>query len=111
MLTEEFRNILKERIRISEETQDNWSEGIEACWKKEIELISDNIEAAVVFLETDCTADEFSWLSEIADDVAKITKSSSFVDAMSSLCVKYPEELAKYNIEQVLEIAENYLSE
>lgn len=109
MFSEDIRNILKERIRISEETQDNWDYGIESCWQQTIDIISNNIEAAIAFLNNECTADEFSWLSEIADDVAAKTHNREFVYAMKNLCKKYPDEVEKYNIMQVLEIAESYL--
>ena len=35
MLLDEMKPVLQERIRVSEETQDNWAYGIDQCWKKE----------------------------------------------------------------------------
>ena len=42
MLLDEMKPVLQERIRVSEETQDNWAYGIDQCWKKELELLSKN---------------------------------------------------------------------
>ena len=65
MIKEKLTEVLKERIRISEETQDNWDYGIEQCQKKEIELLSKDINDTIEYFENNCTATEFSWLSEV----------------------------------------------
>ena len=74
MIKEKLAEVLKERIRISVETQDNWDYGIERCWKEEIELLSHNINDTIAFFGNDCTAKEFSWLSEVFEQVAKKTQ-------------------------------------
>ncbi len=102
MITKEIRKILTERASVNE----NWDFAIQQCWEKEIELLSQNIEETIAFLENDCTADEFSWLSEIFDDVAETTQSEAFINALYDVAKKYPEETKKYNILHFIESAQ-----
>ena len=66
MRIEEFRKVIKERI----ECPDEWDYGVERCWKKEIEILSEDIPSTIEFLMTECTADEYSWISEVIEDLA-----------------------------------------
>lgn len=107
MRTEEFRKVIKERI----ECPDEWDYGVERCWKKEIEILSEDVPSTIVFLMTECSADEYSWISEIIDDLAAKTQSRELVACFRSLMTKFPEECKKYNIERSIEYAEAELAE
>lgn len=107
MITEEIRAAIKKRAA----TDDEWAYGVEQCWKEEIEILSRNIEDAISFLETECTADEFSWLSEVFDDVAEKTQSRAFVDCLYRVAKKFPEECKTYYIDRVLGYAEGALND
>lgn len=43
MIKEKIAEVIKERIRICEETQDNWGDGIEQCWKNYVEIITSGL--------------------------------------------------------------------
>lgn len=105
MITEEIRAAIKERAA----TNDEWDYGVRKCWNKEIEILSRNIEDTIYFLENDCTEEEFSWLSEIFDDVAEKTQSRAFVDCLYKVAKKYPQETQKYHIDHVIQYAEGAL--
>ena len=66
MITEEIRAAIQKRAS----TDDEWPYGVEQCWNEEIDILSKDINATIDFLEHDCTAEEFSWLSEIVDGIA-----------------------------------------
>ena len=100
-----FGKVIKQR----EETDDEWDYGIEQCWKKEIEILTEDIPSTIEFLKTECTADEYSWISEVIDDIVDKIPSKELVEAYKSLATKYPEECEKYNIVGVIEICENIL--
>ena len=70
MITDEIRASISKRAS----TDDEWDFGVKQCWDEEIAILSRNIEDTIAFLENDCTADEFSWLSEVFDDVAEKTR-------------------------------------
>lgn len=106
MIKERIKPIIDERIRLWDETQDSWNYGIEQCHQKLIALITEDIDKSIEFLDNDCTADQFSWLSEVFDEIAEITKSQAFIEALKRLAIKYPEETKEYNIESFIESAE-----
>ena len=106
-----FREVIKERIRISIECQDEWDYGIEKCWKEETDILSEDIPSAIEFLRNECTADEYSWISEIIDDIAEKTNCREFVECYKGLMDKFVEESRKYNIAGSIECAESMLHE
>ena len=106
MIKERINPILEERERFWTEGQDAWDYGIEQNHKKLIALMTEDINKSIEFLDKDCTADQFSWLSEVFDEIAEITKSQEFIAALKRLAVKYPEETEEYNILSFIESAE-----
>lgn len=102
-----FREVIKKRAA----TNDEYEPGVELCWKEEIALLSEDIPSSIKFLESDCTADEYSWISEIIDDIAEQTGSREFVECYKNLMKKFPEECKKYNISGSIEYAEAALGE
>ncbi len=61
-------------------------------------LFSDDIEKTNLFIKTDCTADEFVWLSEIFEEIAEKTKSKEFINCLYETLKKFPDETEQYNI-------------
>ena len=110
MNIEKFREVIKERIRISEECYDEWDYGIEKCWKQMIEILSEDIPSSIAFLENECTADEFSWISEVIDDIAEKTQNSEIIMSYKKIMTRFPDECQKYNIKGSIECAEQILS-
>lgn len=101
-MVEDIRAAIQKRIS----TDDEWDYGVSQCWNEEIEILSRNIEETIAFLEKDCTADEFSWLSEVFEEVAKKTQSRAFVDCLYRVAKKYPDECEKYHVNLVIEYAD-----
>ena len=91
-----FREVIKQR----EETDNEWDYGIEQCWKKEIEILSEDIPSTIEFLKNECTADEYSWISEVIDAVVDKVPSKELVQCYTELMAKFPEECQKYNIKE-----------
>lgn len=102
-MTEEIRAVIKKRMA----TDDEWDYGVKQCWKEEVELLSRDINDTISFLENNCTDEEFSWLSEIFEDVAKRTQSREFVNCLHCIAEKYPNICRKYHIDLVLQCADN----
>jgi hypothetical protein len=102
-----LKSIIKER----ENTNDEYDYGIEQCHKKMLDIITQDAEGTVDFLRNECTANEFSWLSEIFDEIAVATNSHEIIDALYFLCKKYPEESKIYNILPFVENAESLLKQ
>lgn len=100
-----FRDVIKQR----EETDNEWDYGIEQCWKKEIDILLEDIPSTIEYLKTECTAEEYSWISEVIDDVVDKNPSRELVECYKSLMTKFHEECDKYNIAGVVEICEDIL--
>lgn len=94
MIKESIIPLIAER----EATDDEWDYGVEQCHEKLIALLTENINKTIEFLDNDCTANQFSWISEVFEEIARITKSQDFIQALRRLAEKYPEETEKYNI-------------
>ena len=107
MITEEIRAAIAKRIA----TDDEWDYGVKQCWAEQIEILSRNIDETIAFFENDCTEDEFAWLSEVIEDVAKTTQSREFVDCLFRVAKKYPEKTKSANIEDFILSAEGALKE
>ncbi len=100
---------LKDVILERENTNDEYDYGIEQCHKKMLDIISQDPEGTIAYLRNECTASEFSWLSEIFDEIAETTNSREIIDAFYFLLEKYPEESETYNIRAFVESAEQCL--
>lgn len=100
-----FREVIRERSEMSDE----WSFGVEQCWKKEIEILSQDIPSTIEYLKKECTADEYTWISEIIDDLAESTQSKELIEVYKNLMIKYPDEYKKHNISSSIKFAESAL--
>ena len=78
MFSSMFKEIIKEREKISKEKQDNWDYGIEKCWTELIQLVSDNVDESINFILNDCTKEEFSWLSEVIKILLKTQRAKIY---------------------------------
>jgi len=105
MLKDRFRDVFNEYKTLS--PQDDYEMGI--CWKKGIEILSENILDTVAFCKDECTADEFVFMSSFFSEVVEETQSKDFIDCLNILAEKYPEECKEYYILDFIKDAENYL--
>jgi len=92
VIAKDVRTVLKERIRIAKETQDNWDYGIEQCCKEEIDILSRNMNETIMFFDNECTDEDFFWLSEVFEDIAEKTQSREFVEALRIRLAKVTRE-------------------
>ena len=103
----ELKKIIAER----DQTDDEWEEGVSLCHQKLADILCEDIDSTVVYLQTDCTAEEFSWMSELFDEIVIRTGSRAFIAALRKLAEKYPEETERYNIISFIDSAEALLDE
>lgn len=72
------KNCFKEVIAKRKNIDDEDYISIEKCWDEMTDVFSADINQTVAFMD-ECTADEFSWLSEIFDLIAKRTHRQKFI--------------------------------
>lgn len=101
----EFQKVIQERIQC----HDEWTYGVEQCWKKEIALLTEDVPSTIEFLKNDCAAEEYSWISEVFEDVVETVPSRELVRVYKELMEKFPEECALYNIAFCIQRAEAIL--
>ena len=89
-----FREIINQR----ENTDNEWSDEIEKCWAQEIEVLSEDIPSTIEFLRSECTASEFSWISEVIEEIVKVNPDKELVQCYKSLLLKFPDEGDTYHI-------------
>lgn len=96
MLTsEKIDAIIAERYRLSKVFGDEWDYTIQLCWDQMTELLSKNMDETIAFFDNECSSEQYAWMSDVFDFVAKKTKSHEFVAALYRLAEKYPEETAE----------------
>lgn len=99
MNVEELKSVIAERIRIGDETQDEWYDGINAQWEKEIEFLSRDMAATVKFIENDFDDETFYWIGEVFDDVAERTQSKDFLVAITKRAEKVVDTEKRRSVE------------
>ncbi len=110
-LADELREVFIDLDKYESDTEGTWDWGVEKCRQKEVELLTADMNETLRYLDNECTADEFAWISEVFDDVAEITQSRRFTEVLRRLAEKYPEETKKYNILSFIESAEAVIGE
>ena len=107
----EIKAVLKERKRICVTTQDEWADGIQKCCDKEIEILTRDIKKTIDFIENKCSNDTFYWISEVFDEVAKITQSKEFITAIKNRVKFIKDAEMRRSIETNIIFAEDEILE
>lgn len=102
MNIKEFKDVIKTLNECHVEDDST----IESCWKKEIEILCEDVPSTIEYLKHDCTADEYSWISEVIDNIAETTQNRELIECYKSLTTKFKDECKKYNIMGSIECAE-----
>ncbi len=94
---------LRDKIGLENDWQaDKW-------WDNASDFAAKHIDETIEFVKNECSANEFSTLSEIFDDITNKSKSREFIQAIREAAKKFPEECEKYNIMDSIGFAEQYL--
>lgn len=107
MNIEELKNVLSERIRIGNETQDEWDDDIQKMWDKEIEILCRDMTETINFIENECDDNTFCWIGEVFDDVAAQTQSKEFVAAIKKRAEKIIDADERRKVEVDISFAED----
>lgn len=80
MNTQELREVIAQYISLD----DNDDFATEKCWKEMTAILSENITDTISFFESECTIEEFYWLSSIFEDVISKTQSTALISTWRS---------------------------
>lgn len=78
MIKSEIAEVVARRLALDTEDYIN----IQKCWDEETKILSRDMAQTINFIENECDDDIFCWIGEVFEDVAKITQSKEFVDAI-----------------------------
>jgi len=92
VIAEDIKKVLKERLRIAEETQDNWDYGIEKCLKEETDILLRDINETIIFFDNECTDEDFFWLSEAFEYISEKAQSREFIETLRMRLAKVTRE-------------------
>jgi len=102
---EEFKRLCEERENV--DIYNDWV--LDNIWKRLLNLIckdEQTFNGFIEYMRTEMTADEYSTLSEISDEIADMCPSLEFIEAYKGLALKYPEETKNYQIDNFIRDAE-----
>lgn len=88
MNANELRNELSHRLAL--DINDEYSR--DRSWEKMSAILSKNTSETIRFFNTECTDEEFFWLSEIFEEVAEKTQSKELVQALRDRLAKVTPE-------------------
>ncbi|MGP1521594.1 MAG: hypothetical protein ACTTIZ_08865 [Treponema sp.] len=102
---DEFKKLCEERENV--DIYNDWA--LDNIWKILLNLIckdEQTFNGFIEYMRTEMTADEYSTLSEISDEIADMRPSLEFIEAYKGLALKYPEETKNYQIDNFIRDAE-----
>lgn len=83
----------------------------EQCWKEEVAVLAEDVDGTIEYLKVECTENEYSWISEVIDDLIEATKSKELLECYKGLGAKYPDACKMYNIDRIIKYAEPFVEE
>lgn len=110
MSRQTIRQVIAQRARVEELSQGEDYYEIEKCWKQLVDVVCEDLDEAIRFLEVDCTEDEFSWISEVLDDIARRKEGGRFLENYKSHMSRFSKECDRYHIREIVALAEQVLS-
>lgn len=98
-----YLKLLNERLAL----HPNDDIGIEENWKEQATLLSSNIGDSISFILNDITDDQFVWMSEVFEDVAELSQSQEFVEAIRERALRIESMDDREDVLSEVEYANN----
>ena len=103
--SDDVDQVIAERYRISMISDGEWDYAIQLCWDRLAEILERDMDRTIEFLDNECREDQFAWMSDVYDLVAKDTKSKEFVDALYRAAEKYRREVDENGLMYLIDLA------
>ncbi len=94
MNIQELREVIAQYISL--DANDDFA--TEKCWKEMTAIFSENVIDTISFFESECTIEEFYWLSSIFEDIIAKTQSTDLISIWRSKL--YDISLEKFEQEE-----------
>ncbi|ATP92918.1 hypothetical protein CSE15_02565 [Bacillus altitudinis] len=80
--------------------------GIQKSWDEIIEILVENEERTLEYLEH-CSKEDLYWISEVFEDISEVLQSKELIKCLRRLDKKYPE----LEMKQDIDLAESYIED
>lgn len=100
MIEDRINKAIENRVN----TDDNYSEGIDKCWEELSDVLSEDEQVTIDFLEN-CTEEQLYWISEVFEEISMKLQSKKFIDCIKKLEKKFPQ----LDLAHDIEVAESYI--
>ena len=77
----------------------------EPWWRKEIEVLTSDLDTAICFIQRECTDEELFWMSEIFDDMIQKTRSAELLTSLGKRVEDVQDEKQRAEIINCIEEA------
>ena len=104
-------NVKKFKELIEMREADEYDIAADSIQNELIQCVCESIEDSIQYILNDCTASEFSWLSEIFVEIIIKTLSQNFINSLRITAEKFPEETKEYNILYFIDLAQKKLDQ
>ena len=84
---------------------------IEHCDKELIDVLCEDMPGTIKYLYSECTVEEFLWLSEFFEETVARVPDMGYVDGLRYFAQKYPKETKEYRVEYFLNSAQYLIEE
>lgn len=79
------------------------------CWKKEIEILSEDIDETIEFIKNKCEDDTLFWMSEVFEEIIEKTQSKELLASLLERANKVVDEEKQREILHEIGYAEGHL--
>ena len=104
-------NVIKFKELIQLREIDEYDISVNSIHNELIQCFCENIDDSIKYMLNECTASEFSILSEIFIEIIEKTHSQNFINSLKIVAEKFPEETNEYNILYFIDLAQKKLEQ
>lgn len=106
-----FKEIIAEKDAMSWADHEDY-ERMSKLWREMIDLAiesDDTFKDFLKYMYEEMTESEYSYLSEVSDEISQEKPSYEFIEAYKFLAEKYPEETKRFDILDFIDVAEGFV--
>ena len=107
MNTLKFKALIAKRAKKHNEADAE----IEKCHQELIDVLCEDMPGTIKYLYSECTVEEFLWMSEFFEETVARVPDMGFVDGLRYLAEKYPKETKEYDVEFFINSAQYLIEE
>ena len=85
-------------------------ERMESLWDQEVDYLASHQDETILFLSSECTADDLIWMSEIFAPLLDRTGSKELLLAVENAVKRHEKECAEFGVVEALNTAKLFMA-